>query len=442
MENKISMQRLAAMLAITTGKQKKLCEDFLKEIFRIVADELVNGENVRIKGFGTFKLVTVEPRKSVNVATGEENEIPGHSRVIFVAAKELASAVNSPFEAFEAVEIADDIPTDVLLNTDDDSLSAEELEIESDDEEAADDAASEAYNDAADDMEAEEPAKANIVFDMEEPLQPAPASTAAKAETPESAERDDAAAPNASESIYAAVEDDMPESVHIPEADNSEADAEETADEYESDAIRQTESAVEPEEGEYAEPSEAAPQKSRMFAWGFFAGIAVACIAVCAGMFFWGKAYFNKEIRTAVEESMAVNKSNAPAAASEDAGQADAQLADSLPGGEGEVADGDVATAAKADTSGVPTKPSDEVVRDTVTTTRYLTTIAKEHYGNFNLWPLIYEANKEILGHPDRIRPGTAVVVPPLSKTGIDPKNADDLKKIKQKGLEIYARYK
>ncbi len=38
--------------------------------------------------------------------------------------------------------------------------------------------------------------------------------------------------------------------------------------------------------------------------------------------------------------------------------------------------------------------------------------MAKEHYGNYNLWPYIYEENKAILGHPDRIRPGTKVIVP------------------------------
>ena len=77
MENKITLPKLVAMLALTTGKQKKLCEDFLRELFKVIGDELSRGENVRIKGFGTFKLVGVESRKSVNVATGEEHEIPG-----------------------------------------------------------------------------------------------------------------------------------------------------------------------------------------------------------------------------------------------------------------------------------------------------------------------------------------------------------------------------
>ena len=90
----------------------------------------------------------------------------------------------------------------------------------------------------------------------------------------------------------------------------------------------------------------------------------------------------------------------------------------------------------------VPTRPSDEPVYDTISTTRFLTTMAKEHYGNFNLWPIIYEENKDILGHPDRIKPGTKVVVPSLEKYGVDPHKAADIARIKQKGVEIYARYK
>lgn len=68
--------------------------------------------------------------------------------------------------------------------------------------------------------------------------------------------------------------------------------------------------------------------------------------------------------------------------------------------------------------------------------------MAKEHYGNFNLWPYIYEENKAILGHPDRIRPGTQVVIPSLSKYGINPSDPSNIKKAKQKGIEIYSRYK
>ena len=88
------------------------------------------------------------------------------------------------------------------------------------------------------------------------------------------------------------------------------------------------------------------------------------------------------------------------------------------------------------------TKPSDEVVYDTISLTRFLTTMAREHYGNYHLWPYIYEENSKILGHPDRIRPGTRVVIPSMEKYNINPDDPECIKQAKRKGVEIYNRYK
>ena len=49
---------------------------------------------------------------------------------------------------------------------------------------------------------------------------------------------------------------------------------------------------------------------------------------------------------------------------------------------------------------------------DTVTVKRYITHMAKDYYGDRNFWVYIYEANKEILGHPERTLPGTVVQIP------------------------------
>ena len=93
------------------------------------------------------------------------------------------------------------------------------------------------------------------------------------------------------------------------------------------------------------------------------------------------------------------------------------------------------------ETPEVNTRPSDSPLYDTITKTRYLTTMAKDHYGNYHLWPYIYMENQKFLGHPDRITPGTKVVVPPLSKYGVDPSNPEHIKKAKQLGIEIYKKY-
>lgn len=78
---------------------------------------------------------------------------------------------------------------------------------------------------------------------------------------------------------------------------------------------------------------------------------------------------------------------------------------------------------------------------DKVTSKRYLTTMSREYYGNFNFWVYIYEENKSKLGNPNAIRPGTIVVIPPASKYGIDANNPQSVEIAKQKAIEIYSKY-
>ncbi len=42
-----------------------------------------------------------------------------------------------------------------------------------------------------------------------------------------------------------------------------------------------------------------------------------------------------------------------------------------------------------------------------------LSAIAKKHYGNANAYPKIFEANKPMLTHPDKIYPGQLLRIPP-----------------------------
>ena len=43
-----------------------------------------------------------------------------------------------------------------------------------------------------------------------------------------------------------------------------------------------------------------------------------------------------------------------------------------------------------------------------------LSKIAKQHYGDANKYPVIFEANKPMLTHPDKIYPGQVLRIPPL----------------------------
>lgn len=82
-----------------------------------------------------------------------------------------------------------------------------------------------------------------------------------------------------------------------------------------------------------------------------------------------------------------------------------------------------------------------ELVTDTIRTTRFLTTMARQYYGEMIFWVYIYEENKEKLGNPNRIRPGTVVVIPDAKKYGIDRNDSVCVANAKLKAIEIYAPY-
>ncbi len=95
MGKKISIQDLAAIIAERTGNTKKLSEDFLRVFQSTIEEGLEKDGLVKIKGLGTFKLVWNEPRRSVNVQTGQEYIIPGHNKVSFVPEGLVKEIVNS-----------------------------------------------------------------------------------------------------------------------------------------------------------------------------------------------------------------------------------------------------------------------------------------------------------------------------------------------------------
>ncbi len=425
MENKVTMPALVAMLALTTGQQKKLCEDFLKELFAIIEEELTSGGNVRIKGFGTFKLVEVEARKSVNVSTGEDSVIPGHTKVMFVASKELASRVNLPFEIFEAVEISDDLPTDTLDGGEDADLD--------------DDGSAPVIDNNGSAPVIDNNGSAPVIDNGSAPV--IDNGSAPVIDNNGSAPVIDNGSAPVIDNGSAPVKDDSKDNVDMPQKIIF-TDIEEDVVVFPIEPIEKvdeipTDETVEQEENTYEEIlSEEDSDKRSVFLKGFFTGLAVAVVLGVIGFSVW---YFfmsgsdeRKPVPVAVVEKTSVGKVEADSVA---ASVADSVRLDSTALSTAE-------TVKSVSDNDVPTKASDEPVYDTVTTTRYLTTIAKEHYGNFNLWPIIYEENSSFLGHPDRISPGTKVVVPPLSKYGIDPKNPDHVQSVKRKGAAIYARFK
>ena len=108
MENKITLSQLARTLAQKMGMPQKKAEAFLKEFFDSIAENVKTDKLVKVKGLGTFKLIDVNDRESVNVHTGERIVIPGHSKLSFTPEASLRDTVNRPFADFQTVVINDE----------------------------------------------------------------------------------------------------------------------------------------------------------------------------------------------------------------------------------------------------------------------------------------------------------------------------------------------
>ncbi|MBR5856217.1 MAG: HU family DNA-binding protein, partial [Bacteroidales bacterium] len=81
MNTKITLHELVDTIAELTNTSKRVSELFLKEFFGVIKERLEQGETVKVKNLGTFKVSEVAPRKSIDVNTGEEIEIASHRRV-------------------------------------------------------------------------------------------------------------------------------------------------------------------------------------------------------------------------------------------------------------------------------------------------------------------------------------------------------------------------
>ncbi len=109
MNDKITIQELVEFISGNQSTSKKEIETFAKEFFKLIEDALQTERYVKIKGFGTFKLIEVDSRESINVNTGERFEIQGHNKITFTPDATLKEVVNKPFAHFESVVLNDGV---------------------------------------------------------------------------------------------------------------------------------------------------------------------------------------------------------------------------------------------------------------------------------------------------------------------------------------------
>ena len=394
MNTKVTFPELVDAVASATNTSKRVSEIFLKELFALVGDTLIAGENVKIKHLGTFKLIQVEARKSVNVNTGEEIEIPSHNKVGFIPDKELAEAFNQPFSGFETVILNDDIPEeeierlsstsgiDVIINqeSDDDSIIGENIqETTSEFVESV----NESNEDDIDDVSGEN-TNQNDEISVNEYTED------------EDNQTDQS-------QINETVPDELIDNI-IEEPEKESGSAYNDEDQYKE------------REEFYGDRIEHKCTFRRGFLWGFVSALIVSlgtfiCVSIVVG---FPLSYYDKPEKNETDTVKTENNIIKPA---------------------------EVLTKSLNDTVNNTYKPETEVKRDTISKTRFLTTMAREYYGNYNFWVYIYEENRNIIDNPNKIKPGTVMVIPPAGKYGIDKDDPQSLQTAKQKAFEIFKRY-
>lgn len=410
MNEKITLPSLVQQLALKTGDTRKQSEDFIKEFFNLVSASLQEGEQVKVKSLGVFKTVTVGARKSVNVSTGEETLIPIHRKVVFVPSKDIAERVNDPFEMFDTVEVNDDVfdenhkdegeqvveeekndnnATSPQINISNQTLPADQIELKFEKESSNHD-----KND-----------NVSVVKDND---------VSTKEYASDSREDESTEFPiqkSGREEINDSRDENQILNTHLSHYE-----------EYKD------------EQNHYSSES-----RSR-FGIGYLSGF-ISAIVICglvfSGWYFidWNSFKFKNDIESkqnsqtpVFDDPLIITEPDSKQIANNDANKT--------------VDNSVVNEETNPDDKDVPTSPSDRKVYDTISETRYLSTMAKDHYGNFNLWPYIYMENQAFLGHPDRIKPGTKVVIPPLSKYNVKADSPEDVAKAKKLGVQIYSKFK
>ena len=142
---RLTIQEIAKVLVAKNGLDQGQANRFATELFAIIQERLEKNDLVKVKGLGTFKVITVDARESVSVRTGGRVMIEEHSKITFTPDATMRELVNKPFSQFETVVLNDNVEFDDLKeqpadgefeDTKDDLTEAELVQLEKDEEES------------------------------------------------------------------------------------------------------------------------------------------------------------------------------------------------------------------------------------------------------------------------------------------------------------------
>ncbi len=371
MNNRLSIPEIAGLLAEYTGKDKKNAERFLKEFVLVVREAAFQDKIVKIKGIGTFKVIEVQDRQSIDVNTGNRIVIPGHYKFSFTPDKELKDEVNKPFSFFETVEISDHVDTASLVHEHPEEKEEPQPEV------------------LQPVPAIEEPVAEEAVTD--EPVPPA-------VEEPEQEPEEIIEEPEKIEEEIIA--DDSPEP--IPDETAGDTQDEDMRPGY---FIPKVDPQPEPESIQNTSPT---PTKSANKRTIWIA--AILLIAIGSGSFFflnrdslmaWNRS--NRDIAI-VADSIADNLINEMLTASDPLSIEEDVFPDT---------EGTMPQEEETSSSLNPAEKAGEVITNIqIQPGSRLTLIALEYYGNKVFWVYLYEYNKDVIKDPNNIPVGTTISIP------------------------------
>ena len=402
MSERTNLQDLSVILAEKMAITKKDAETFLREYFEMLNEELINGGIVKIKDLGTFKLLPVEDRESVDVTTGERVLIPAHYKVAFTPDKKLAETINEPFAFFETTEIdGESSPEELQMLPEEDA--SEESELSADEEDTA--------------VLEEKP------YIEEKPL--------AEETIDKSADEEDAAV--------------LEEEPHIEEKPFTEEitdKEEENIPNKKPTFSRETRAYClncHDYEAHHVYRKKYYNARKKIITQRVFIIILSLLLAAALGYIAY-MTIFDKNILAPIFQKATTNsisKENVVPADSIATVATPIATPDVTPADSDSIAPAE--NSVSTDTVVKPVQPVSSVDSKylTISVGDRLTAIAQKEYGDKVFWIYIYLDNKTVIKNPNVLPVGEKIIIPPAAKYGIDSNDPASIKKAK----EVAARY-
>lgn len=411
MNQKIPFHQLSSRIAAATGISEESAENFVKNFFDILSEDLIKGETVKIKGLGEFSLYD-EPE------SGEKN-------IRFISDKDLAETLNAPFAMFEPVTLNDEVTESMLTVEEAEETPAESDKTDDDNPSETTDAASEST----------EPV---IAVEKEEETAEEPAnsgSITSETET-KSIEPEADVAPNIEQ--IAEQTQPQPKIAQQPEA-APKPEPVIAAPTVKQPIARPVAPKIAPleEEPEVFVATDKSHSSDGNFWWGLIIGLIIGLAVGACGVYlaidhlFPGGRPHGESPKT---EALADTPS-------EETETETTQLTDTVTSEKDETEAVPAPAPEPAAEPVVAESSSPKVRKDTVRRGYLIHDMAKKFFGSKDYWVYIYEENKSKIGNPNNMQPGVVLDIPDAEKYGIVPGNAESLKKARQKAGEILAKY-